>query len=306
MDAVWQWGLEFIRTIQLVHGPALDAFFKAITFMGEEEFFLLLVPLVFWCVDFVVGARLAFAFIIGYYCNAGLKEIFAHPRPFTLDPTVGLHHGVTGYGLPSGHSQSSVVVWGVLATQFRKRWLWVVAISLMILIGFSRVYLGVHFPTDVLAGWTVGAVFLAAFVVLGPRIEDWLKSTGLAVQLALAVGLSLVMGLIFPGPVDKVITTIATLGGMGVGLALYGRLLSFDAGGSTWLRVKRFLVGVVGLAFVYFGLKIAFPGEGEPFYTAMRLVRYGLVGVWVTFGAPWLFVRLKLSADDEWGQESLG
>jgi hypothetical protein len=256
-------------------------------------------------VDFAVGVRLAFAFLIATYCNAGLKDIFAHPRPYVLDPTVRLHeHGATGYGAPSGHAQSSVVVWGVLATQFRKRWLWVVAIVLMILIGFSRVYLGVHFPTDVLAGWTVGAVILAAFVALGPRIEDWLKGVSLAVQLALAVGLPLVLALVYPGSISSVLTSVATLGGMGIGLALYGRQISFDAGGSTWLRVKRFLVGVVGLAFVYFGLKIVFPGEGEPLYAAMRLVRYGLLGVWVTFGAPWLFVRLKLSADDERVQEA--
>ncbi len=303
MDATWQWGLELIRTIQLVQGPALDAFFKVVTFLGEEEFFLFLVPLIFWCVDFTVGARLAFTFIIATYCNGALKDIFAHPRPFVLDPTVRLHHhGATGYGAPSGHSQSAVVVWGVLATQFRKRWLWIVAISLMILIGFSRVYLGVHFPTDVLGGWTVGAVILAAFVVLGPRIEVWLKGVGLAVQLALAVGSALVLALVYPGPISSVLTSVAVLAGMGVGLALYGQMLSFDAGGSMWLRVKRFLVGVVGLVFCYFGLKIVFPGEGEPLYAAMRVVRYGLLGVWITFGAPWLFVRLKLSADDEVAQ----
>ena len=79
MDAIWQWGLGLIHTIQLVHGPALDAFFKAITFLGEEEFFLILLPLVVWCVDFAVGARLAFAFLLSSYVNTGLKDIPSQP-----------------------------------------------------------------------------------------------------------------------------------------------------------------------------------------------------------------------------------
>ena len=122
MEAIWQWGINFIHTVQLVHGPALDAIFKAITFLGEEDFFMILLPLVFWCVDFAVGARLAVIFLISTYANDGLKSLFAHPRPFELDPTVKLHDA-GGYGLPSGHSESAVVVWGTVAAELRKRWM---------------------------------------------------------------------------------------------------------------------------------------------------------------------------------------
>src|SRR4030042_986686 len=59
MEAIWQWGLDVIHTVQSVHGPVLDTIFKAITFLGEEDFFLILLPLVLWCVDFAFGARLA-------------------------------------------------------------------------------------------------------------------------------------------------------------------------------------------------------------------------------------------------------
>jgi len=62
MEAIWQWGIDLIHTIQLVHGPTLDAIFKTITFLGEEEFFLILLPLLLWCVDFTVGARLEYQY----------------------------------------------------------------------------------------------------------------------------------------------------------------------------------------------------------------------------------------------------
>jgi len=293
METIWQWGLDLIRTVQLVHGPALDAVFKPITFMGEEEFFLILLPLVFWCVDFAVGARLAFAFLLSACTNTGLKDLFAHPRPFELDPTVKLHEA-EGYGLPSGHSQSAVVVWGTIAAGLRRTWLWIVAILLMVLIGFSRIYLGVHFPTDVLGGWAVGAVFLAAYLALEPRVVAWLKQAGLAVQLVLAVAVPLVVLLVHP--TADTASPAAVLMGMGVGIALTRRVAPYSAAGPLWQRAVRFLVGAVVLLVLYFGLKLAFPGEGEPLYFVLRVARYALVGLWAGLGAPWLFRRLRLAS----------
>lgn len=293
MDAIWQWGIDFIHTVQLAQGPVLTAFFKGITFMGEEEFFLLLIPTILWCVDFAVGVRLATIFLLSTYVNTGLKGLFTHPRPFELDPTVKLHDA-GGYGLPSGHSQSAVVVWGTIATEFRKTWLRVVAILLMVLIGFSRIYLGVHFPTDVLGGWAVGAIFLALYLVLGLRVEAWLKEASLAVQLILSVVLPLALLLIYP---DKdAISSTAVLMGMGIGVALIRRIAPFSATGPLWQRAARFLVGAIGLLAIYFGLKLVFPAEGDPLYLALRAVRYVLVGLWVTLGAPWLFRRLRLAS----------
>ncbi|MEE9615435.1 MAG: phosphatase PAP2 family protein [Anaerolineae bacterium] len=294
MEAIWQWGLELIRTIQLVQGPTLDAIFKTITFLGEEEFFIMLLPLVFWCVDFAVGARLAFAYLLSVYVNTGLKYLFAHPRPFELDPAVKLHDA-EGYGLPSGHSQSAVVVWGTITAGFRKTWLWVVAITLTVLIGFSRIYLGVHFPTDVLSGWAVGAVFLAAYLALEPRFTAWLKQAGLAVQLALAVFVPLALLLLHP--TKDTGSSMAVLMGMGAGVVLTRQVAPFSADGPLWQRAVRFLVGVIGLLVLYIGLTLVFPAEGASLYFVMRVVRYALVGLWVGLGAPWVFRKLRLTSN---------
>jgi len=293
MEPIWQWGIDLIHTVQLVHGPVLDAVFKAITFLGEEEFFLILVPLLLWSVDFAVGVRLVSFFLLSTYANAGLKDVFAHPRPFELDPTVKLHEA-GGYGLPSGHSQSAVVVWGTLADAFRKTWLWVVAILLMVLIGFSRIYLGVHFPTDVLGGWLIGLLFLLVYLAAEPRIEAWLREVGLATQLLLAVVIPL--GLLVLHPTDDSASTMAVLMGAGAGVALTGRIAPFRATGPLWQRALRFLVGAIGLLVLYVGLKLIFPAEGESLYLLMRFVRYGLVGLWAGLGAPWLFGRLRLTS----------
>ena len=295
MEAILQWGLDVIRAIQMVHGPALDAIFNAITFLGDEEFFVIFLPLFFWCVDSVAGARLAFVFLLSSYLNFGLKELFAQPRPFELDPTVKLHDS-EGYGLPSGHSEAIVVFWGFIAATFRKTWLWVVAILLSLLVGFSRVYLGVHFPTDVLAGWAIGVIFLATYLTLEPRIAAWLKQAGTATQLALAVGAPFVLLLLRPS--KSMASSLATLMGMGAGVVLSRRMFSFSADGPLWQRAARFLVGMVVLIALYLGLSSIFPAAGEPLYFTMRIARYTTMGLWVTLGAPWLFLKLRLASSE--------
>jgi len=276
-----------------VHGPALDAIFKAITFLGKEDFFLILLPLILWCVDFAFGARLAFYFLFSTVVNSGAKGLIDHPRPCDRDPEVKLHEYTGRCGLPSGHSQSAVVVWGIIASYARKRWVWAVAVLLMALIGFSRIYLGVHFPTDVLGGWALGAVLLVGYVFLVPRIEAWLKSVGLAARLALVVVIPLALVLIYPS--DEALSAMGVFMGAGVGIVLTGQWVPFSAAGPFWQRAVRLLLGAVIVLGLRFGLKAVFPDEGEALYALMRFVRYALVGLWAGLGAPWMFLKLKLA-----------
>lgn len=296
MDTLLQWGLDLIVAIQRIHGPVLDSIFRAITFMGEEEFYLLLLPLLFWCVDVAMGARLAIVFLLSSYLNTDLKDLFQQPRPFDLDPSVQLF-SAEGYGLPSGHSQSAVVLWGTIAAWVRKTWFWVVAVALMVLIGFSRIYLGVHFPTDVLAGWTIGVVLLVIYLAVQPGVKKKLAELSLGAQIALSMAAPIVLILIHP--VKDTTTTMAVLAGMGVGLAVMHRYVSFSACGPWRQRAVRFLIGGAVVLALYLGLKMVFPGEGSVLYLGFRFLRFWLIGLWVSLGAPWLFRRLNLAPDKD-------
>jgi hypothetical protein len=166
-------------------------------------------------------------------------------------------------------------------------------VLLMVLIGFSRIYLWVHFPTVVLGGWTLGAVLLAGYVFLVPRIEAWLKRTGFFMRLALVAVIPLLLVLLFPS--DDSLSAMGVFLGAGVGIVLTVQWVPFSAGGPLWQRAARLLVGALVLLALRFGLKAIFPGEGEPLYALMRFVRYALVGLWTGLGAPWLFLKLKLA-----------
>jgi membrane-associated phospholipid phosphatase len=301
MNPIFQWGLELIRAVQAVEGPALTTLFLAVTSLGSEEFYLLLLPLLLWSVNFVVGARVAAVFLLATYVNVTLKDLFALPRPFELDPSVELYD-VAGYGLPSGHAQLSVVVCGAIAHAIDRTWSWILAGVLAALIGFSRIYLGVHFPTDVLAGWLIGILLVAAYVFFHRQLERWLEARDLGVQLTAAVILSL--GLLLMHPTDDTASLTGILLGAGVGVGLLQRRFNYDAGGSFWQRGARFFLGVVVLIALRFGLEAVSPEGPKPLTIAAQFLTYAILGLWIGLGAPWLSRAAGLTGDKE-GQAAL-
>ena len=294
MDAILQWGIGFINIVQQIHGPVLDSIFRIITFLGTERFYLLLLPLIFWCVDLGLGARLAVILLLSVYFNFGLKGLLQQPRPFDIDPSVQLSD-TQGYGLPSGHAQSSVVVWGFIATRINKTWFRMVAILLVILIGFSRIFLGVHFPTDVLAGWVVGVIILGVYLTARPVLERKLLELSLGMQMLVALVLPLALMAI--RPTEGTIFPMAILAGTGVGLTLTRRYVSFAVIGSWWRRTLRFLIGGSVVFALYLGIRVAFSSEGSVLYLMLGYLGYGLIGMWISFGAPLLFCLLKLAPE---------
>jgi len=290
MEGILDWGVNIVLCLQQF-SPALDLPFKVLTFMGEEEFFLLLLPILYWCLDRRTGARLTVLFLFSAYVNAVAKVLANQPRPFQYDSRVRSLWDATGGGLPSGHTQSAVVVWGYLASRFRRTWLWVIAGLLIVLIPVSRVYLGVHFPTDLLGGYLIGAALLFLYVWLEPEVETWLEEKGLVWQLGAALALPALLILLFP--TKDGVTSGATLMGMGAGFTLERKWIGFGSGGVWWKRVLRFLLGGAVLLGLWMGLRAVFSGA-EP-ALIFRFIRYGLVGLWGGLGAPWAFARLRLA-----------
>lgn len=308
--------------------PNLQGVFEAITSLGGEMFFLVLLPLLYWCLDRRTGARLTILFLISAYVNGAAKLLFGTPRPFDVgSPELAQlfpegiaaardRYDATGNGFPSGHTQSTVVVWGFLAAQAvqlsrrlrgdpgiaRKGGrtsasLWLtpaflaLAALLLILVPLSRIYLAVHFPSDVVGGYTFGILMLVLFMRLAPRGEAHLASVSLIWQLGITILVPLLAATIIPG--EHTSTAAGTLLGMGTGFVLERRLVGFDTEGPLLQRSLRFLVGIVVLGSLYAGLRTAFEGL-EP-DLAFRFVRYAALGLWGALGAPWAFLKLRVA-----------
>ena len=149
--------MDFLRFLQSLRNPVCDTLVAAVTYLGDEIFFMVAGMVMLWCVNKKWGYRFMIAGLAGTTLNQLLKAIFLIPRPWVLDPTFAIveaaRAAATGYSFPSGHTQSAALVFGMLAMWAHKKWVTVLAVVMTLLVGFSRVYVGAHYPTDVIAGW---------------------------------------------------------------------------------------------------------------------------------------------------------
>ena len=288
----FQAGEAFIRWVQMYRNPVLDFVFAVGSLMGEEVFFLLFLPLFYWNISPGVGRWLAYALLVSAYVNSGLKYLFLTPRP----PEVYWHHVLRpeSPGFPSGHAQVGTTVWGMLAAQYRRKWLTVGALVIIAVVSFSRIYNGVHYPHDVLGGLLIGAVLLFLLVRFGPYVVSASVAWSLPTIIGAITGVTLVLLLLHPSqggrwPAPAAVTTTATAWGMSIGFVLEQRRVGFQVGALSRHHLLRSVVGLVGIALVYVGLRVITP---EALATIGRFVRYALVGLLVAWGMPALFVRL--------------
>ncbi len=291
MQQFMDWGIELILWLQQFR-PTLDLPFRAFTFTGDELFFLLFLPLVYWCLDRRLGAWVTLLFLVSAYVNAVAKVFAAQPRPALYDARVWAYSDVGGSGgFPSGHTQNTLAVWGYLAARVRRTWMWIVAGVLVVCVPLSRLYLGVHFPHDLLGGYVIGALLLFVYLRWGERGEQWLARQSVGAQLALVAAFSIPLMLVFP--TEDGVTGGATLLGMGTGFVIQARWIGFEVDGVLWKRALRYALGAAVMVGLWAGLRAAFSGL-EP-ALLFRFIRYALMGFWGGAGAPWVFVRLGLA-----------
>ena len=291
MAQILNWGIAVILWAQHF-SPALDLPFKFFTFLGTEDFLLLAVPFVYWCINRQYGARLIALFLVSTYAVSYIKVVVNEPRPFTVDPRIKMLDSVHDAAFPSGHTQGAVVVWGYLASAVKHRWFTILAIVMIVFIPLSRIYLGVHYPTDLLGGYVIGGLFLLGSIWFLEPIEAWLAKKGMWWQIGLTVLVTTLVLLVFPTHDDNGITEVALLCSVGIGLALERRFLRFSTRGTPSSQVLRLLLGLLVLIGLRFGLSAAFSSLGAEMI--FRFIRYMIIGLWFVVGAPWVFLKLKL------------
>lgn len=165
MGPFMEWNLNCLRALAALRTPLGDAVFSTLTELGGETAFMLVMMVVFWCVDKRRGYALMLVGFCGTLVNQALKITFCVPRPWVLDPEFEIveaaRAAATGFSFPSGHTQNAVGIYGSLAYMTRG-WQRIACLALALLVPFSRLYLGVHTPLDVGVSFVLawGLVFL--------------------------------------------------------------------------------------------------------------------------------------------------
>lgn len=296
--------LESIRT------PLLDGFFSLVTHFGEETLFIAFGLLLFWCVDKKEGYYLLCVGLLGTMLNQLLKLLFRIPRPWVRDPGFTIvetaRAGATGYSFPSGHTQTSIGVYGAIARWTSRRAVRLPCIALCVLVPLSRLYLGVHTPLDVgVSALLALALVFALYPLLRGACDDPRRMRPLLGGMALLAAAYLAFVLLFPFPADTDAANLAhgtknayTMLGCVLGVLmtweLDHRVIHFDTRAPLSVQVIKLVAGLVLLL----GLKAGIKAPLLALFGGRALadgVRYFLV---VTFAGciwpltfPWLIRR---------------
>ncbi len=321
MEALQQFSIRLSQALQ-TFSPSLDGVMNFFTFLGRVEFYLLIIPFIYWAIDRRLGMRALLTLISIDVVAASFKLLFHQPRPYWIGGVKEL--GEEGsYGIPSSHASDSLAVGGYLAYRANRTWFRIAMGFVLFFIALSRLYLGVHFLHDVLFGWLIGGIVLWLAATQSNQIANWARSKTLSAQIG--IGFAISVGIILLGMLIRSIisgtpdpaawsnfavearsithsfTLAGALFGSIAGYALMRVNARFQPADNWGQRIVSYLVGIIGVLLIYTGLDVVFSmiaSDETVLGYILRYARYGLVTLWMTFGAPWLFLKVRL-ADTE-------
>ena len=264
--------MDFLLWLESLRIPVVTQIMLLITKLGEETAFLVVALIVFWCVDKKRGYLLMAVGFMGTILNQFLKMVCMVPRPWVRDPGFSAVEeakaAAGGYSFPSGHTTMAVGTFGTLAVTDRKKWRIALFICIAVLVGFSRMYLGVHTPEDVLIGALTALALLFAFKpILYGKNKKWCYAL-LGTMVAIAVGFTLYVEL-YPFPADydmhnyesglkNAYTMLGCVSGALIVFFVEGKYVKFTETGVWWVQLIKIVGGVVAVLAVKEGLRVPF------------------------------------------------
>lgn len=261
--------MEFLYLLEKIRVPRLNELMLAVTELGGEMPFLIIALVVFWCVDKRRGYYVLSVGFLGTLTNQFMKLWFRVPRPWVLDPNFTIfeqaREAAAGYSFPSGHTQNAVGTFGALAITTKTRWIKVLSVVLAVLVPFSRMYVGVHTPADVLVAAAMAVAFL---MLLHPVIFRKDKGNVLrlftVLTLLSAAFLCFVEFWNFPADIDShnlqsgiknAYTLIGSLVGLVIVYFVDNKYIRFETSAIWWVQILKVALGFLAVLAVKSGLK---------------------------------------------------
>lgn len=273
--------MEIIKLIQSISNPVLDLFFQLVTMMGEDTFFIFVTAVVYWCIDKELGYKLGFVTLTSASINFGIKDLLKIPRPIGEPGIRSLRiHTAEGYSFPSGHTQNTSTIWTFFMMHFRRGWLYAIGACMILLVGISRLYLGVHTPADVIGGIIIGSLWVTVwgliYEVSVKRRAGWI--------LAAAVALAIAGMLVFKE--TNYYKAVGALTGLLIGYFTEQSFINFREQASLPTQVIKVTFGLLAVYMLRLILKGVFPH-----ILIYDFLRYLILILWITIAAPLLFKR---------------
>ena len=259
--------MEVLHWLESIRSPFLDTLMGLITQLGEDLVFTVVIIGTLWCLDKRAGFWMFFSWGLGTGINQLVKAVCKIPRPWVRDPSLKAVESAipaaTGYSFPSGHTQSVIGLFGSLSVFARKWAVTIVSLVLILLTGFSRMYLGVHMPADVLCAFAIGFVVVMLMRWLASLEEKFPWITRLASVILVGISTALLLYAVIDGNGEENMLHAAENGwkmlGASIGLSaaweLDKKVLHFKTDAVWYVQIAKFLIGILGALAIQAGLK---------------------------------------------------
>ena len=297
--------MNMLRGIAEIRNPILDFFFETITHLGEETVFLVISIIFFWCINKREGYFILLTGLFGTLINQAAKLAFRIPRPWVIDesfqPVGNSKVEATGYSFPSGHTQNISTTLGAPVAYKPKRWKTIIFTSIIILVAFSRMYLGVHTFLDVSVSLLVGLALVLGMRRFFTSEERFNKALPYIVLIAtvLSVGF-LVFVLLVKGDTsldkenfESALKNSCTLLGCTAGLIAVWfvdtRYTNFKTDGRWYAQVIKAVLGFAIVLAIKSGLSSPLTALFGGNAYAARILRYFLIVVFAGIVWPLTF-----------------
>ncbi|HOE90182.1 MAG TPA: phosphatase PAP2 family protein [Sphaerochaeta sp.] len=295
---------SILRFLHRIATPFLDLLANGASFFGEETFVIAIVLLVFWNINKQKGFALYMNVLTSVLVMGILKAVVRAPRPFVvLDDIAGKRMGTaTGYSFPSGHTTTAASFYTSLALLLKKRICSIIAAIMIVLVGVSRLYLGVHWPNDVFAGLLIGvSISFLLYRWSLQLFEDRVRLVRFSIRygliatfVSLILSVLLNMELVDPVAFNDLMKTLALAGAGLLGFGFEEQIVRYRVEASLTKKILRYLLGM-GVVIAIIASKALFPPS---IYAISSFIRYSLVGVWATVLFPITGKSLHLFDDE--------
>lgn len=285
--------IAIMEHFENMRGPVLDKLVEGITMLGEETIMLVLVIALWFAFDKHLAQKFFFVTALSLNANGVIKNIVKRPRPWAVgDITCLRQETATGYSFPSGHTQT-FSTWSSAAAYYVKRVsVWITVIALIIAVACSRIYLGVHYPSDVV----VGALLGVAFGVFGSVLFDKVTNKKKLYLISAAIATPFAVFFLFQAELlyEDFFKVYGMLLGLPLAVALEEKYAPLDYKVVWWKKVLRILIGLVLALAVKEVLKLLDVFGITEISLMIHGVRYFALAVTVLGFAPILFKKCKI------------
>lgn len=291
--------MEFLKLLAVLRNPVLDELMLIISDIGTPVFVFGLIAWFYLNISKKDAYQMSIGFYFSLLLAQGAKLIFRIPRPWVLDSDFHASKRAlstaTGYSFPSVHTQSTESLGTSILMTRKNRALKRIAIIMMILVPFSRMWLGCHTPKDVCVGFLLGTIVTFFLGRLWNAFEG--KADGILVIFLLALSGTLLLIGFFLTANDTVDFLLAKdsfeSAGLAIGFATgyfpEHKFVRFCNKGTKLQYLQRFIIACAGM------LLIELIGRCISNTSAILVtIRYALIGFYLTFIVPWICTRLKL------------